>query len=110
MGVGDPGDGQLVDRRRVEAGDLLGDEDALRRSRGGPAAGRARCRRRRRRPSTLVRQRSSVTHEAAVHGDALLLVAEALGDRAAADGDQQQLGLDHVAALDGDGDAVVGRP
>jgi hypothetical protein len=57
----------------------------------------------------LVRQRSSVEHEAALHGDALLVVAEPLGRRAAADGDEQQLGLDHVAALDGHRDAVVGR-
>ena len=44
-------------------------------------------------------------HEAAVHRDALLVVPEPVGRRPAADRDQQQLGLDHVAALDGDGDA-----
>ena len=47
-------------------------------------------------------------HEAAVHLDALLGVAEAVGRGAAPDGDEEDLGLDHVAALDGDGDAGVG--
>ncbi len=47
-------------------------------------------------------------HEAALHRDALLLVAEAVGGGAATDRDQQQLGLDDVAALDGHGDAGVG--
>ena len=47
-------------------------------------------------------------HEPAVHRDALLVVPEPVGRRAATDRDEQQLGLDHVAALDGDRDAVVG--
>ena len=55
-----------------------------------------------------MRRRSSVGHEAAVHGQALLLVAEVRGGRAAADRDQQQLGLDGLAAGDGDPDAGVG--
>ena len=46
--------------------------------------------------------------EAAVHGDADLVVAETLGDRAAADGDEQQLGVEGLAVLEGDGDAGVG--
>src|SRR6185312_11034166 len=44
----------------------------------------------------------------AVHGDARLLVAKALADRAAADGDEQQLGLELLAVLEGDLDAVLG--
>ena len=47
-------------------------------------------------------------HEAALHRDALLLVAEPVGGRASSDGDEQQVGLEGLAALDGDGDAVVG--
>ena len=47
-------------------------------------------------------------HEAAVHGDALLLVAEVGGGRAAADRDQQQLGLDGLAAGDGHPHAGLG--
>ena len=107
MGVRHPRDAGLVDRLRVEPGDLLGDEDALLEAavreletghdvadgvhavEVGPAA--------------LVGE-----HEAAVHGDALLVVPEAVGGRPAADRDQEQLGLDHVPALDGDGDALVG--
>ena len=107
VGVGDPRDARLVDRLRREAGDLLGDEDALLEAAVGQLqaghdvadgehaveVGAA----------ALVGQ-----HEAALHRDALLLVPEAVGDRPAADGDEQQLGLDALAALDGDGDAVVG--
>ncbi len=47
-------------------------------------------------------------HEAAVHLDALLLVAAALGDRAAADGHEHQVAVDDGAALDGHLDAGVG--
>ncbi len=86
----------LVDRLRVEAGDLLGDEDALLEAAVGELeagddvadgvdaveVGAA----------ALVGE-----HEAALHGDALLVVPEAVGRRAAADRDEQQLGLDHVA-------------
>lgn len=45
---------------------------------------------------------------AAVHGDALLLVAETGGDRAAADGDEQDLGLELLAVGEGDLDTVRG--
>ena len=45
--------------------------------------------------------------EAAVDRDADLLVAEAVRRRAAADGDEQQLGLDGLAVLERDDDAVV---
>ena len=48
-------------------------------------------------------------HEAALHRDALLVVAQAGGRRPATDRDEEQLGLDDVAALDGHGDAAVGR-
>ena len=105
--VGDPRDAGLVDGARVEAGDVLGDEDALLEAAVGQLeagddvadgvhaldVGAA----------ALVGE-----HEAALHGDALLLVAEPLGGGTAADGDQQQLGLDDVAALDGHGHAGVG--
>ena len=47
-------------------------------------------------------------HEAALHRDTLLVVAEPVGRRSAADGHEQQLGLDDVATLDGHRDAVVG--
>ena len=39
--------------------------------------------------------------------DALLLVAEVGGERAAADGDEQQVGVERLAVLEGDRDAVV---
>ena len=58
--------------------------------------------------SRPVRQRSSVSTKPRSMRDALLLVPEPVGRRPAADGDQQQLGLDDVAALDGHGDPVVG--
>ena len=41
-------------------------------------------------------------HEAAVEGDAGLGIPQALGDRATADGDEEQVGLDRVAALQRD--------
>ena len=106
--VGHPRDAGLVDRSRLEAGDLLGDEDALLEAAVGELetghdvadgvdaldVGAA----------ALVGE-----HEAALHLDALLGIAEAVGGRPAADRDEQHLGLDHVTALDGDGDAGVGR-
>ncbi len=46
--------------------------------------------------------------EAAVHRDAVLLVAQALRDRSAADGDEQDLGLELLAVGEGDLDAVLG--
>ena len=59
-------------------------------------------------PSTLVRSRSSVSTKPRSIVDALLVVAEPVGGRPAPDRDEQQLGLDHVAALDRDRDAGVG--
>ena len=55
-----------------------------------------------------MRQYSSTVDEAALDRDAVLLVAEVGRDRAAADGDQQQLGLEGLAALEGDRHAGVG--
>jgi hypothetical protein len=49
-------------------------------------------------------------HEAALDGDAGLLVAKALGRRAAADGDQQQVGLDRLAVFELDRDDVTLLP
>jgi hypothetical protein len=46
--------------------------------------------------------------EAALHLDADLLVAEVLRDRPAADGDEQQVGLELLAALEVDAHAAVG--
>src|SRR4051794_58757 len=107
LGVGDPRDAGLVDDRRVLAGGLLGDEDALL-----EAAGREL------EAGDDVADREHAGHvgaqplvgedEAAVHLDALLLVPEVGGCRAATDRDQQQVRLVGVAALDGDLDAGVG--
>ena len=78
---------------RVQPGDLLGHEDALLEA----AVGQLQA-------GHDVADGVDVRHvgaqalvggdEAAVHRDALLLVAEVGRGRAAADGDQQQLGLD----------------
>ena len=90
---------------RVEPGDVLGDEDALleaavRELEAGDDVADG--------VDALEVGAAALVgeHEAAVHRDALLVVPEAVGRRAAADRDEQQLGLDHVAALDGDGDAA----
>ena len=107
VGVRHPRDAGLVDRARVEAGDVLGDEDALleaavRQLQAGHDVADG--------VDALDVGAAALVgeHEAAVHLDALLGVAQAVGGRAAADGDEQHLGLDDVAALDGDGDAGVG--
>ena len=83
----------LVDRGRVEAGDLLGDEDALReaavrelQARDDVADGVDAL--------EVGAQPLVGEHEAAVHDDTLLVVPEAGGGRAAADGHEQQLGVD----------------
>ena len=105
--VGDLGDVHVGDDDRVEAGDLLGDEDALLEAAvrelqagddvaDGPDAGDVGV-------QALVGE-----DEAAVHGDADLLVAEVRGRRAATDGDEQQVGLDRLAVLEGDDDAGLG--
>ncbi len=85
----------------LEAGDLLGDEDAVLEAAvrelhaghdvadGVDAVDVG--------PQPLVGE-----HEAALHRDALRLVAEVGGVRAAADGDEQQVGVVRVAGLDGD--------
>ena len=93
VAVGDPGDAGLVDRGRVEAGDLLGDEDALLeaavrelQARDDVADGVDAL--------EVGAQPLVGEHEPAVHDDALLVVPEAGGGRSAADGDEQQLGVD----------------
>src|SRR5699024_10103565 len=97
LAVGDALDAGLDDRSRVQARDPLGDVDAL----GEAAVGELQAR-----DDVadgvdagdvgleglLVRE-----HEAAVHLDALLLVAEAGGVRAAAHGDQQVVALEDLA-------------
>ena len=107
VAVGHPRDAGLDDRRRLEAGDLLGDEDALLE----PAV-------RELQPRHDVADGVHVRHvgpqplvgedEPAVHPDADLFVAEAGGVRAPADGDEQDVGLDRLAGLQAHGDAVVG--
>ena len=92
----------------LEPGDLLGDEDALleaavRELQAGDDVADGE-------DAVDVGAAALVgLHEAAVHLDADLLVAEAVGGRAATDGDEQQVGLDDGAALDGDLHAGVGR-
>ena len=107
MRVRDARDAGLVDDGRREAGDVLGDEDALLE----PAVGQLQA------GDDVADGVHALDvgaaalvgeHEPALHRDALLLVAQAVGRRPATDRDEQQLGLDHVAALDGHGDAVVG--
>ena len=46
--------------------------------------------------------------EAAVDGDAGLFVAEVGGHRAAADGDEEEVGFERLAVHEGDVDAVAG--
>ncbi len=108
LGVGDPRDAGVVDGRGVEPGQPLGDEDALAEADVGQ-----------------LQRRDQVTDggdgrhvgaavlvdedEAAVHLHPGLLVAEPLADRTAADGDEQQLGLELLAVLEGDLHAVLRR-
>ena len=105
LGVGDPRDAVVVDRHDRQAGEPLGDQDALaeadvRQLRGGDEVA-DRGDRRDVGLAVLVD-----LDEAAVDGDADLLVAEVGRDRPAADGDQQQLGLDRLAALQRHPDAA----
>ena len=84
---------------RVEPGDLLGDEDALLEAAvrelqaGDDVADGVHA-------GDVGAQPLVGEHEAAVHRDAGLLVAEAGGRGPAADGDEQQVGLDRLAALE----------
>ena len=106
VAVGDARDAAVDDRDRVQAGDLLGDEDAV-----GEAAVRQLQAGHEVADGEHVRHVGAQAlvggHEAAVDGDAGLLVAEAGGRRAAADRDEQQLGVDGVAGLQRDVDAAV---
>ena len=107
LAVGDAGDARVDDGLRVEAGDLLGDEDAVREAAVGELqAG-----------DEVADGEDAVDvggealvgrHPAAVDRDAGLLVAHAGGVGAAADGDEDQIGLDRVAVLERHGDAGVG--
>ena len=106
VAVGDPRDRRLDDRRGSQPGDLLGDEDALLEAAvrelepghdvadGIHALDAG--------PQALVGR-----DEAAVERHAGLLVPEAVGDGAAADGDEQQVGLDGRAVLERDRDDVA---
>ena len=108
VAVGHAGDAGLVDRRRVQPGDLLGHEDALLEAAvreleaGHDVADGEDARHVRTQP--LVGQ-----HEAALHRDALLLVPEIRRDRTATDGDQQHIGVERLAAGDGDAYPGLGR-
>ena len=107
VAVGDARDAGLVDGGGGQAGDLLGHEDALLEAAVGELQ-----------PGDDVADGVDAVDvgaaalvgrdEAALHRDALLVVAEPVGDGTTPDRDEQQLGLEGLAALDGDGDAVVG--
>ena len=107
VAVGDARDTGLVDRGRVEPGDVLGDEDALLEAAVGQLqAGHDVAHG----VHTLEVGAEALVgeHEATLHGDALLVVPEPVRRRSAPDRDQQHLRLDHVSALDDDRDALVG--
>src|SRR5665647_2067882 len=98
VAVGDAGYAHLVDHRRVEAGDLLGDEDAL----GESAVGQLQA------GHDVadgvdaldVGLAALAGHdEAPVDGDTGLFVAQTGGDRTASDGNEQQVGLNGLAGL-----------
>src|SRR6185437_14824529 len=115
-GLGDPAGGDLrlrvrharhavvVDRARVQPGDVLGDQDAL-------AEADVRELQRRNEVADRVHARGGGLaelvdlHVAAVHDHAGLLEAEVRGHRAAADRDQQQLGLEGLPVLGRDAHA-----
>ena len=107
LAVGDARDARLVDHRRVEPGDVLGDEDALLEAAvgelqaGDDVAERVDVRQVRAQP--LVGE-----DEAALHRHAGLLVAVPGGVRAAADRDEQQVRLDVVARLERHRHRVLG--
>src|SRR3712207_3249608 len=107
VGVGDPRDTGVVDRGGLEAGQPLGHEDALREAdvgqlQGGDQVADGGD------GGHVGAQVLVDEHVAALHRDACLLVAQALADRAAAHGDEQQLGLELLAVLQRDLDAVLG--
>src|SRR5699024_7004186 len=105
LAVGDALDAGLDDRGGVQARDPLGDEDALRETAVGELeAGDDVADGVDARHAGLQGLRLS-EHDAAAHLDALLLVAEAGGVRAAADGDQQVVALEDLAVGEGDLDA-----
>src|SRR5580698_8438569 len=107
VAVSHPGDAVVVNGRDRQLGEPLGDHDSLgeadvRQLRAGNEIA-DRGDRRDARPAVFVHG-----DEAAIGGHAGVLVPEAGRDRSSADGDQQQLGVERGAALEGDRDAGVG--
>ena len=106
LGVGDLGDVDVLDDDRLQAGDFLGDEDALlvaavrELDAGDDVADGVDV-------ADAGVQALVGDDEAAVDGDAGLFVAEVGRDGAAADGDEQEVGLEGLAVHQGDLDAVV---
>ena len=100
VGVGDARDAGVVDRDDRQAGDVLGDQDALGEADVGELRASARRSPTARTPRALVRQNSSMTTNPRSMVTPLLLVAEAVGRRAPADRDEQQLGFERLAALE----------
>src|SRR6185312_6969625 len=106
LGVGDPGDAGVVDRHHRQAGEPLGDEDALAEAdvcelRGGDQVADRRDR------GDVGLAVGVDLDEAAVDRDTDLLVAEVGRNGAAADGHQQQLGLQRLAVFQRHPDALV---
>src|SRR5690606_14366546 len=107
VAVGDARNACLVDRLRVESSDVFGDEDALLETAvrqlqaGDDVAHRVDARQVRAQPLVGA-------DEAAFELHAGLFEAVASGVRAAADGNQHDVGLELLAVLQADGDAGVG--
>ena len=104
VAVGHAGDARVDDRLRLEAGDLLGDEDAVReaavrelQARDEVADGEHAV--------DVGRETLVGGHPATVDRDAGLFVAHAGGVGSAADSDEDQVGLDRRAVLEGHRDA-----
>ena len=106
LAVGDLRNVDVGDDDRVQAGDLLGDEDAvLEAAVGELQAGRDVADREHVRD---VRAQALVDEDpAALHGDALLLEPHAACIRAAAHGDEEDVGVEGLAILEGDEHAVL---
>src|SRR5699024_8100059 len=107
LAVSDTRHAVVVDHRRVLPGDVFGDEDALGEADMGQLQARDQVTDRIDVADTGVQVLVDL-HETTVERDALLLVTEPLGDRAAADGDQENFRLQDLATLEGDRDAGVG--
>ena len=107
LGVGHARDAVVVDRRRVEAGEPLGDHDALAEADVGELQGRDEVADGRDRRDVGLAVLVDLD-EAALHLDADLLVAELLGHRAPAHGDEEHVGLERLAVLQRDLHALLG--